>query len=309
MKKVFIDGSYGTTGLRIHERLQQRHDLELLEIAYADRHDEGKRKAALNEADIVFLCLPDAASEEAVQLVENPDTVIIDTATVHRVQKGWTYGMPELPGQRDRIRTSKRIANPGCHASGFILLIAPLVKEGLLDPAVILSLTSLTGYSGGGKKMIQRYEDPDRDPSYKAPQLYGLSQSHKHLPEMTKMTGLLHPPVFNPVVADYYSGMESIVSLAGSQLHGTKEDVMHIYQKYYDQGFVHYEESLDEGGYLKADSYAGCDDMAVTAVGNDDRMDLIALFDNLGKGASGSAIQNMNIVLGEEEETGLVRKI
>jgi N-acetyl-gamma-glutamyl-phosphate reductase len=308
MKKVFIDGSYGTTGLRIHERLSERKDIELLQIAYGDRHDETKRKEALNQADLVFLCLPDAASEEAVQLVENPDTVIIDTATVHRVQPGWTYGMPELKGQKEKIRQAKRIANPGCHASGFILLTAPLVQAGLLPKNAVLSLTSLTGYSGGGKKMIQRYEDPDRDPSCRAPQLYGLTQSHKHLPEMTKMTGLVNPPVFNPVVADYYSGMESIVSLSVHQLNGTKEDVVHVYQEYYPHGMVHYEESLDDNGYLKADGYAGYDDMGITVIGNDERMDLIALFDNLGKGAGGSAIQNMNLVLGYEEETGLVKK-
>lgn len=306
MKKIFIDGSYGTTGLRIHERLAQRSDIELIDIAYADRHDETLRKEALNRADIVFLCLPDQAAIEAVDLVENKDTVIIDTSTAHRVSEGWVYGMAELEGQREKITAAKRIANPGCHATGFILLTAPLVQAGLLDRDVILSLTSLSGYSGGGKKMIARYEAETKEPHIKAPQLYGIAQKHKHLPEMAKMSGLNHPPVFNPVVADYYSGMESIVSLYDSQLKGTMQDVIHTYQKVYGTGLVHYEEKLDENGYIPADLYAGRDDCAVAVIGNDERMDLIALFDNLGKGASGAAIQNMNLVLGMKEETGLV---
>lgn len=307
MKKVFIDGSYGTTGLRIHERLKERSDIELLEIAYEDRHSETLRKEALNEADIVFLCLPDQAAIEAADLVENKNTVIIDTSTAHRTSAGWVYGLAELKGQREKIRAAKRIANPGCHATGFILLASPLVKAGIIDPDTILSLTSLTGYSGGGKKMIARYEAIEKEAHINAPQLYGLGQKHKHLPEMEVMSGLKHPPIFNPVVADYYCGMESILSLDCTQIHGSMEEIRETYRKAYPDGMVHYEEKLDENGCLPADLYAGRDDCAITVIGNEERMDVIALFDNLGKGASGAAIQNMNIVSGIEEETGLVK--
>ncbi len=306
MKKVSIDGSAGTTGLRIHERLSQRDDLEILTIEEALRKDPTARQAKMNEADVVFLCLPDQAAIEAAALPQNPDTVIIDTSTAHRTLDTWAYGFPELTGRRAQIAKAKRIANPGCHASGFIALVAPLVERGLLDKNVQLSCFSLTGYSGGGKKMIADYEAPQRDALLEGPRMYGLSQSHKHLPEMVKICGITNSPVFCPIVADFYSGMEVTVPVTKDQLHGTLDDVNACYQAYYERGMVHFTESPDEAGFLSAVKYANKDTMEVTAVGSEDRILLVARFDNLGKGASGAAIQNMNIVLGVPETTGLV---
>lgn len=213
MAKVYIDGSAGTTGLRIHERLAGRRDLTLLQLPEAERKNIQARSQALNEADVAFLCLPDEAAVEAVSLVHNERTVLIDTSTAHRVQAGWTYGFPELPGQRERIAASRRIANPGCHASGFVALVAPLVEAGLLAADARLSCFSLTGYSGGGKKMIAEYEAQERSPLLDAPRMYALDQQHKHLPEMAALCGLVHAPVFSPVVADYFCGMEVVVPL------------------------------------------------------------------------------------------------
>ncbi len=306
MAKVFIDGSAGTTGLRIHQRLAGREDITLITLDEAVRKDTEARRAALNEADIAFLCLPDPAAVEAVSLIENNRTAVIDTSTAHRTAPGWTYGFPELTGQREKIKASKRIANPGCHASGFIALVAPLVQAGMIEKDALLTAHSLTGYSGGGKKMIADYESGERSVLLDAPRQYGLTQKHKHLPEMAAVCGLQNAPVFCPIVADYYSGMEVTVPLFASQLKGSPAEVKSLYEAYYRKGLVRYEEAEAEGGFYAANAMAGRDDMTVTVCGNDERLLLIARFDNLGKGASGAAIQNMNILLGCDEATGLV---
>ncbi len=305
MTKVFIDGSAGTTGLRIHERLAGRKDLELVTLPEETRKDPAARKEALNGADIAFLCLPDPAAIEAVDMVENPNTAIIDTSTAHRTEKGWVYGLPELAGKREQIRASKRIANPGCHASGFVALVAPLVQSGILSADAKLSAYSLTGYSGGGKKMIAEYEDCDRDVLLDAPRLYGLGQTHKHLKEMVAICGLHNAPIFCPVVAPFYSGMEVSVPLFRSDLNGNFNQIQNIYRTYYQKGLIRFVENGEEGGFLSAGAFAGRDDMQITVTGNEERILLVARFDNLGKGASGAAIQNMNLLLGLEESTGL----
>ncbi len=306
-KKVFVDGSAGTTGLRIVERLSARDDLELILLPEDVRKDTAKRKEAINQSDVSFLCLPDDAAREAVSLVENPDTVIIDTSTAHRVAAGWVYGFPELTGLREAVISSKRIANPGCHASGFIALAAPLVEAGLISPSETLFGYSLTGYSGGGKKMIAEYEAPGRDVLLDAPRMYGLGQTHKHLPEMKALCHLEKSPVFCPIVAPYYAGMEVTVPLAADPLKGiTKTAVEEVYRGYYKTGLVFLKESADEKGFLSAGTYAGRDTMEISVWGNEERLILAARFDNLGKGASGAAIQNMNLVLGLPESTGLV---
>ena len=305
MTKVFIDGSAGTTGLRIYERLAGRKDLELIRLSEENRKDEAARKEALFAADIAFLCLPDAAAVEAVGLAEGSDTVIIDTSTAHRTAEGWTYGFAELGNQRELIRGAKRIANPGCHASGFIALAEPLIRSGLLKKDTALSCFSLTGYSGGGKKMIAEYEAPDRDPLLDAPRQYGLTQMHKHLKEMKLISGLETAPAFCPIVADFYSGMEVTVPVFAGDLNGSIEDVRALYRSCYNGSIVHYEDAVDDGGFLSAAKMSGRDDMIITVTGNEDRILLVSLFDNLGKGASGAAIQNMNIVMGTEETAGL----
>ena len=305
MAKVFIDGSYGTTGLRIRNRLDERRDIELITLPEELRKDTAARKEALNTADIAFLCLPDDAARQAVKMVESPDTVIIDCSTAHRTNDDWVYGLPELDGQSFLIGNSKRIANPGCHASGFIALVAPLVQDGLIHPDALLSCFSLTGYSGGGNGMIAQYETSDRDRTLSAPRMYGLSQNHKHVPEMMKICGLNYAPVFGPVVADFYSGMQVTVCLTRHDVSGTIDDIRAAYKEKYHCGLIRYCED-DEDGFLSAIKYDGRDDMMIAAYGNDDRMTLVARFDNLGKGASGAAIQNMNIVLGVDEATGLV---
>ena len=306
MKKVFIDGSAGTTGLRIYDRLQDREDIELLVLPEEKRKDTQARKEMLNQADIAFLCLPDAAAAEAVSLVENENTVIIDTSTAHRTMEGWVYGMPEISGQKEKILSAKRIANPGCHASGFVALVNPLVEKGLIKRDVQLSCVSLTGYSGGGKQMIAQYEGADRDPLLSAPRMYGLSQQHKHLKEMAKLCGLEKAPVFCPIVGDFYSGMEVTVTLFKSDVQGTAEDIKNAYRSHYRGGLISFSEQGDENGFLSAAALSGRDDMEITVHGNEDRILLTARFDNLGKGASGAAVQNMNIVLGADEKAGLV---
>ena len=305
MKKVFIDGSVGTTGLRIYERLAARSDLTLLTLPEDKRKDPDARREMLHTADVAFLCLPDDAARESVALAEGSDAVIIDTSTAHRTSPLFDYGFPELPGQRERIAGSHRIANPGCHASGVIALVAPLVAAGLLAPDTPLSAFSLTGYSGGGKKMIADYEAEGRDPLLDAPRAYGLSQAHKHLPEIAAVCGLTTLPVFCPVVAPYYAGMEVTVPLHASQLRGSLSDVRDCLAAAYPGGMVTYTEE-SEGGFLSAGAMTGRDDMTVAVYGNEERMTLVSRFDNLGKGASGAAIQNMNITLGVPEETGLV---
>ena len=305
MTKVFIDGSAGTTGLRIYERLGGRSDLELMILPDALRKDPAARADMLNTADVAFLCLPDQAAREAVSLVTSPSTVVIDTSTAHRTNPDWAYGFAELTGKRAAVQASHRIANPGCHASGFVSLIAPLVEQGLLKADARLSCFSLTGYSGGGKNMIADYESPDRNPLLKGPRQYGLTQAHKHLPEMMKICGLDNAPVFCPVVGDFYSGMEVTVPLFASDLTGGIEEIKNLYKSYYSSGLVKFAEEADPDGMLSAAAFSGRDDMSVSVYGNDDRIILVSRFDNLGKGASGAAIQNMNIVLGIDESTGL----
>ena len=306
MTKIFIDGSAGTTGLRIRERLMERRDVELIVLPEEKRKDENARRDALNRADVAFLCLPDAAAVEAAAMIENDRTAVIDTSTAHRTAPGWVYGFPEVNGLREKIRQSKRIANPGCHASGFIALIAPLVRAGLVDADAQLSCFSLTGYSGGGKKMIAEYEGADRNPLLDAPRQYGLSQRHKHLPEMAAVTGLNEPPCFCPIVADFYSGMEVSVPLFASQLRGTPAQIREIYREAYFGPVVRYVESPDEGGFLSAAALSGSDGMEISVSGSDERILLTARYDNLGKGASGAAIQNLNLLLGADETAGLV---
>ena len=306
MTKVFIDGSAGTTGLRIRQRLSERRDVELIVLGEDVRKDIDARREALNSADIAFLCLPDAAAVEAVSLIENEQTAVIDTSTAHRTKAGWVYGMAELDGQRERIRASKRVANPGCHASGFISLVAPLVKAGVLSPDAALSCFSLTGYSGGGKKMIAEYEASERDPLLDAPRQYGLGQTHKHLKEMAALCGLKCPPVFSPIVADYYSGMEVCVPVHEALLTGGAEAARRVYREVYRGPVVRYVGEPGESGFLSASALSGRDDMEISINGSEGRLVLTARFDNLGKGASGAAIQNMNLLMGVDETTGLI---
>ena len=306
MTKVFIDGSAGTTGLRIRERLSARKDIDLLILPEELRKDPAARADALNTASVSFLCLSDAAAMEAASFVTNPEAVIIDTSTAHRVAENWVYGMAELAGQREKLKTARRIANPGCHATGFISLVAPLVDAGLIEKDTRLSCFSLTGYSGGGKKMIAEYESPDMDPLYRAPRQYGLGQTHKHLPEMAKICGLGHAPVFCPIVAPYYAGMEVTVPLTPAETSASPEMIREVYRAYYREGLIRFADAPDENGFLSAGAFLGRDDLEVSVFGNAERILLVSRFDNLGKGASGAAIQNMNIALGLEETEGLV---
>ena len=305
LTKIFIDGSAGTTGLRIHERLLDRSDIQLITLSEENRKDTAARKAALNEADIAFLCLPDAAAVEAVSLIENNKTAVIDTSTAHRTAADWIYGFAELPGQREKIKNAKRIANPGCHASGFVALIAPLTKAGLIGKDACLSCFSLTGYSGGGKKMIAEYEDTELDVLLDAPRQYALGQQHKHLPEMMHLCALENAPAFCPVVGSFYSGMEVTVPLFANQCKGTAADIAQIYKTLYNGPIVRFVQETTEGGFLSAGALSDNDGMEISIHGNEERILLTARFDNLGKGASGAAIQNMNILLGTDETCGL----
>lgn len=306
MTTVFIDGSAGTTGLRIHQRLTRRTDITLLTLPEELRKDNKARQAALNECDIAFLCLPDAAAKQAVALVSNPGTVIIDASTAHRTAPGWAYGFPELgAGFAQAVKTGPRIAVPGCHASGFIALVQPLVSAGLLAKDALLTCHSVTGYSGGGKAMIAQYEDPARSPLLEAPRQYGLTQQHKHLPEMQAVTGLESPPLFCPIVADFYSGMAVTVPLFASQLKGSVEDVRQLYQSLYTGPVVCWKETCGEEGFFSAAALSGLDGMEISVAGNSDRILLTARYDNLGKGASGAAVECMNLVLDLAPETGL----
>lgn len=301
MKKVFIDGSAGTTGLRILERLSEREDVELIRLSEELRKDDAARKAALNECDIAFLCLPDQAAREAVAMLENENVVVLDTSTAHRTSPGWAYGFPELSKEHfDKVASSKRIAVPGCHASGFIALTYPLVEKGIISKDALLTCHSITGYSGGGKSMIAQYEDSERDVLLDSPRQYALGQTHKHLPEMTAVTGIKNAPVFCPIVSDFYSGMAVTVPLFASQLENgyTVKDIKEAYREKYSTEIVKFSEGIDEGGLIAANALSGKDSMQITVSGNDERILLIARYDNLGKGASGAALECMNISMG-----------
>ncbi len=308
MKKIYIDGQSGTTGLRIRERLAERDDVTVLTIPEEKRKDTEARREMLNSADIVFLCLPDAAAREAVALIENPDVRVLDTSTAHRTDPAWAYGFPELGREfEDKIKSSHRIAVPGCHASGFIALVRPLIASGLLSPDAHLSATSLTGYSGGGKSMIADYESADRDVLLDAPRQYALGQSHKHLPEMQAFTGLDHAPIFLPIVGDFYSGMEVTVPLHTADLGGaTPESLTELYRRYYDGSSLVRVADTAESGFLSAGAMSGKDSMEIAVYGNADRVILTARYDNLGKGASGAAVECLNLLLGADPTKNLV---
>ena len=305
MNKVFIDGSQGTTGLRIFDRLSARSDIELITLSEEFRKDPEARKNAINSSDITFLCLPDAASIEAVAMAEDR-VKILDTSTAHRTSAQWIYGFPEVfENGFERVKNANRVAVPGCHASGFIALVKPLIDAGVLATDSLLTCHSITGYSGGGKKMIADYESDARYGLLDAPRQYALGQTHKHLKEMAKISGLENVPVFCPVVADFYSGMEVTIPLHKAQICGTLDDIKSAYAEYYTDGLIKYCPDADADGMLSSNAFSGRDDMQVGAYGNDDRIILVARFDNLGKGASGAAIQNMNILIGADESAGL----
>lgn len=307
--KVFIDGQEGTTGLQIYERLDGRQDIDLLRISEDKRKDPEERKKFLNSADLVFLCLPDAAAVEAVSLIDNGRTRVIDASTAHRTAEGWTYGFPELlPGQRQRIRFAARVANPGCHATGFLSSAAPLVELGVIPKNYPLTCFSLTGYSGGGKKMIAEYEDPNRDPLLKSPSIYATGLKHKHLPEMQKLAGLDQPPVFAPILGDIYKGMATAILLQNRRLTGTPtaQDICDMLASYYEgQAMVQVAPFGGETPRLAAGVLAGKDTLRLVVSGHEEQTMITALFNNLGKGASGAAVQNMNIMLNFEETEGL----
>ncbi|MBR4973425.1 MAG: N-acetyl-gamma-glutamyl-phosphate reductase, partial [Clostridia bacterium] len=272
MKKVFIDGSAGTTGLRIAERLENRTDIELIKLKEENRKDIEFRKKALNDADIVFLCLPDDAAIEAVSLIENENTVVIDASTAHRTNPQFAYGFPELSAEfEEKIKNSKRIAVPGCHASGIIALIYPLIESGIINQDVLLSCTSLTGYSGGGKKMIADYEDKNRDALLDSPRQYGLTQNHKHLPEIKTVTGIDNEPAFLPIVSDFYSGMEVTVPLFAKQLNNgfTVEDIKNVYKNKYNGPSVTFIDDISENGFCAANKLSNRDSMEIYISGND----------------------------------------
>lgn len=310
--KIFIDGSEGTTGLRIHERFAGRDDVELLPIASELRKDAGERKRLINESDITFLCLPDAAARESVSLIENENVRIIDTSTAHRTEEGWAYGFPELSGEfRDKISKGKRIAVPGCYATGFISLVYPLIQSGILPRDYPVATFAMSGYSGAGRKAIAVYESKDRAPEFDAPREYALSQQHKHLKEMTKITGLQRTPLFSPMVCDYYSGMIVTLPLYTDLLNG-KPSLQEVQEKlaafYEREPFIQVMplgKEEETNGFLAGNARSGWDGLEIFVTGNEDRILLSSRFDNLGKGASGAAIQCMNIVMGVDEKKGL----
>ena len=307
-KKVFIDGKAGTTGLRIYERLSGRDDIEIITLCEEERKNIDSRKMALNSADIAFLCLPDAAAIEAVSLIENDNTVVIDTSTAHRTDADWTYGFPEISKELDNaISESKRIAVPGCHAGGFIALVKPLIDANIIDKSTLLTCHSVTGYSGGGKNMIAEYESEGKSELLSAPRQYGIKQMHKHLKEMKAITGLENEPIFCPIVSDFYSGMLVTVPLFSRQLNEGKSvsDIKKVYSEMYNSSIVNYSDEIDEEGFISAAGMSFKDSMQITVSGNDDRILLIARYDNLGKGASGTAIECLNMVLGSDKTTGL----
>jgi len=310
--RVFVDGQEGTTGLRIHELLAGRTDLEVLHIDPARRKDAAARAELLNAADVAFLCLPDDAAREAVALVTNPRTCIIDASTAHRTVAGWTYGLPELaPGQRERLRAAKRIANPGCHATAFILLLRPLIDAGLLPADALLSATSVTGYSGGGKKMIEQYQ-AGGDPLLGSPRQYALTLAHKHVPEMVAHTGLARRPLFMPIVANFYKGLAVSVPLHFAQLAaGVEGGALHraLASHYAGERFVRVlplgAPASAHEGFLDVQACNETNDCEIMVFASDSQAVLVARLDNLGKGASGAAVQAMNLHLGLDEGIGL----
>ncbi len=310
--KVFIDGSEGTTGLRIFERFQNRDDIEIMKIDPELRKDPEERKKMINASDVTFLCLPDAAAKEAVSFVENENTVIIDASTAHRTEAGWAYGFPELsPEHRANIKKGKRIAVPGCYASGFISLVYPLVKGGILPKDYPVSCFALSGYSGAGKKTIAVYESEDRPTELASGRVYALTQQHKHLKEMKAITGLDRAPLFSPVIDDYYSGMVVTIQLYADMLSKkeTPESLLSYYADYYKgEQFIKVAAADDEvaaSGFLAGNGLSGWDGLKIYVTGNEERIVVAAQFDNLGKGASGAAIQCLNVLLGCDEAKGL----
>lgn len=305
MVKIFIDGKAGTTGLRIFERLAKRKDVEIINLSEEERKDVNARKKAINSSDVTFLCLPDDAARESVSLVENDNTVIIDTSTAHRTEQGWLYGFPEIDFNfEEKVKNAKRIAVPGCHASGFIALVKPLIDEGIIDKNTLLTCTSITGYSGGGKKMIAEYESDDRDELLSYPRQYALGQSHKHLKEMSKISGLENAPCFMPIVAPFKSGMQVTIPLFKNQINKSIEEIKNVYKKYYNSKIVFYSEDAEQG-FTSAGRYSKLDSMEISVYGNDERIILSARYDNLGKGASGAAIECLNYVTGKDKELDL----
>jgi len=306
--RIFIDGAEGTTGLRIYDRLSARKDIELLTLEGPLRKDPEARRKMLNTADISFLCLPDEAAIEAVSLLENENAKIIDASTAHRTKEGWSYGFPELSYElKERIINGRFTAVPGSHASGFEALVFPLVKRGIISDFLPLSCFSVTGYSGGGKKMIAEYESESRDKSLDSPRQYALGQNHKHLKEMQYITGLKYKPVFSPVVADFYSGICLTVPLHASQLTEPMRvnDLREVYAQHYAGSKVISVSFDDDIAHLPANALSGKDSMKIGVYGNDERIILTAVYDNLGKGASGAAVQCMNLMLGLPETAGL----
>lgn len=308
MVKVFIDGQAGTTGLQLKNKLIHHPYIELVEIEESKRKDIAERQRLMNESDVVFLCLPDAAAVEAVKLVTNPKTVVIDASTAHRTADGWTYGFPELSEKHfENVKNAKRIANPGCHATGFISVIYPLISSGIMAPDYPVTCHSITGYSGGGNKMIADYENTDRPKEFDSPRQYGLMQTHKHLPEMKAVTGLSDYPVFNPIVSDYYNGMAVSVPMFTKLLSKkiTLDELYYFYSDFYkDSAFISVHKDT-ESGMLSPIGLEGTNKMKIFVCGNDDRITLTSVFDNLGKGASSAAIENMNIAMGFPIETAI----
>lgn len=308
MIKVFIDGQAGTTGLQIKDKLLKHPYVELIEISEDKRKDEAERQKLMNKADVVFLCLPDAAAIEAVNLVTNPDTVIIDASTAHRTADGWVYGFPELSSEQfEKLKTAKRIANPGCHASGFASIVYPLVTKGIMPSDYPVTAFSITGYSGGGNKMIGEYESAEREKEIGTPRQYGLLQMHKHLPEMKQVCGLTTTPVFMPVVSDYYCGMAVSVPIFTDMLTEklTLKDVYNLLDNFYKNSKFINVSYAPESGFLSPLGHEGTNNMTIYVNGNDDRIVLTSVFDNLGKGASSAAVENMNIAMGFDETTAL----
>ena len=304
MAKIFVDGQEGTTGLKIFERLKDRPELTLIRIDPERRKDPAARADCINQADVAFLCLPDAAAREAAALCENPDTVIIDASTAHRTAPGWAYGIPELsPAHRRALQSAKRIANPGCYASGFIVPVYPLVLAGVIAPDCPLTVNALSGYSGGGKKMIAQYEAQPREGKLEAPRAYGLTLAHKHLPEMAAVTGLLHKPLFIPTVAGFYQGMTVSIPLPRRLMARDMDadGVRALLAQHYAGT-----EGLD-GGFMDAQGCNGTNRMDLFVFGNEEHVLIVSRLDNLGKGASGAAVQCMNLALGVEETCGLRR--